>query len=122
MVSKPVRLIRTGTRETHLGQESTLHPKAGYIDADCSRPSAFLLQSRGGPYIVGSNRLEGHRVMSVADCSQQLFKTETVKSLNSLVPAPQRPAQKQLPRDLSALRANTHWTRVLLWELFGVKI
>src|SRR6202171_1790369 len=52
MVSKAVRLIRTGTRETHLGQESTLHPKAGYIDADCSRPSAFLLQSRGGPYIL----------------------------------------------------------------------
>jgi hypothetical protein len=55
MVFTAVRLIRTGTRETHHGQENTLHKKAGYIDADCSRPSAFLLQSRGGPYIVGSS-------------------------------------------------------------------
>ena len=47
MVSTAVRLI-TGTRETHLGQESTLHPKAGYIYGDCSRLTAFACVSRGG--------------------------------------------------------------------------
>src|SRR5258708_27058345 len=65
MVFTAVRLIRTGTRETHHGQENTLHKKAGYIDADCSRPSVFLLQSRGGPYIVA--RFLGSVTWSLAD-------------------------------------------------------
>src|SRR5437899_12920673 len=66
MVFTAVRLIRTGTRETHHGQENTLHKKAGYIDADCSRPSAFLLQSCGGPYIVERGRATASLV---PDCS-----------------------------------------------------
>lgn len=32
--------------------EITLHSEAGYIFADCSRPTHFLLQFGGGPYML----------------------------------------------------------------------
>jgi len=31
--------------------ETILHSEAGYIFADCSRPTRFFLQFGGGPYI-----------------------------------------------------------------------
>ncbi len=39
-----------------MARRDDLHPKAEYIAADLSsRFEAFPLQSRGGPYIVGTN-------------------------------------------------------------------
>ena len=32
--------------------ETILHSEAGYIFADCSRPTRFFLQFGGGPYIL----------------------------------------------------------------------
>jgi hypothetical protein len=43
--------------ELIMARREDLHSKAEYIAADLSPRPNFLLQSRGGPYIVGTERL-----------------------------------------------------------------
>ena len=51
--------------------ETILHSEAGYIFADCSRPTRFFLQFGGGPYMFQQLGIRGQQLCALrelADC------------------------------------------------------
>jgi hypothetical protein len=59
--------------ELIMARREDLHSKAEYIAADLSPRPNFLLQSRGGPYIVG-NGLTNHRPRPLYEFRHNLAK------------------------------------------------